>query len=184
MPRSPAWPAAPTIPCGTPSSSRRSRRRTGSRCPELQEAVRVLGRRLVAEWRTPCGAEGLNRMPLSSPIARRCVQVRQEVGGMQRSGRLWDVSPGLGGPAVICPPPSPLVPGTGGGRAERPCRKLYFHAWPLSGLASPLPSGARSVTVTSIVSGDVLAIGGGACDDLVERPSRGFFETAILLAVR
>jgi len=42
------------------------------------------------------------------------------------------------------------------------------------------------VTVTSIVSGDALAIGGGACDDLVERPSRGFFETetAVLLAVR
>ena len=94
------------------------------------------------------------------------------------SGRFWDVSPGLAERQPGC-----VVPGTGSRRVDM-LKPQYFRAWPLSGLASASPSGARSVTVTSIVSGDVLAIGGGACDDLVERPSRGFFETAILLAVR
>ena len=47
--RPPGWSAAPATRGGTPSSSRRSRRRTGSwACPELQETARVVGQRLLA----------------------------------------------------------------------------------------------------------------------------------------
>ena len=43
------WSAAPATRCGTPSSSRRSRRSFRIvRCPELQEAARSIGQRLLA----------------------------------------------------------------------------------------------------------------------------------------